>query len=108
MRFNEYRNSNENLNLEFGLEEEPMHVPQRYNNYAARPNDYDEIKVYKQPQIVIAEDQDADNNNNNNNRILSQKPVVSEYSNTKSSLVDRKKLKWQQDLGRINFFTSFI
>ena len=100
MRLNEYRNSNENLNLEFGLDEEPMHVPQRYNNYAAKLNDYDEIKVYKQPQIVIAEDEEANNNNINNNRISSQKPVVPEYSNTKLSLVDKKKLKWQQDLGK--------
>ena len=66
-------------------------------------SDADDIKLFRQPQVVVNND-DSDlntSNNNNNNTINTNRPKqVYETSNKSSSLIDKKKLKWQQDMGK--------
>ena len=78
-------------------------------NYSSADNDNDmPMGVYRQPQIVIADDDDKNdtfNNINNLNKINSSNVISTTNANVnKTSLIDRKKQKWIQDKRRFFFF----
>jgi hypothetical protein len=91
LQLNNNNNNNNNLNN------------RRNKSYE---NDVDDIKLFRKPQVVVNND-DLDlntsnntNNNNNNAANTNRSKQVNETMNKTSSLIDKKKLKWQQDMGK--------
>lgn len=107
--------ANDNLNLNLNLGDgdykgpsRPQPVPRQ-----SRPSQYDdEITIYRPPAVIIASDDEYESptrrstNNlltkasslNNLDQIVQPSSIVVENSN-KTSLMDKKRLKWQQDKG---------
>ena len=107
-------NSFKNLNLNLSDDETTTskHV-NRYKpqNYSSADNDNDiPMGVYRQPQIVIADDDDKNdtfNNISSFNKINSSNVISTTNANVnKTSLIDKKKQKWIQD--KRKFFLSIF
>lgn len=59
-----------------------------------KSQDQDYVNVYRQPQIVVASDEEYDEHKQ---KSVSNEHLNSNNSNNRVSLIEKKKLKWQQD-----------
>lgn len=73
------------------------HQNGRASNRNYNQNFNDDISIYRPPQVVIASEDDEIEFNNHKQKSTSLEQL---NANTKPSLLDKKKLKWQQDKGR--------
>jgi hypothetical protein len=84
----------------------------RPQNYSNQDNDNDiPMAVYRQPQIVVAEEDDYKNDfvtsNNSLSKTTSSNVIATTNANVnKTSLIDKKKQKWIQDIRK--FVSSLL
>jgi hypothetical protein len=67
----------------------------------------DDIKLFKPPHVVVYDEPDS--NHNRPKQSLTNNTVNNAFdANKSSSLMDKKRLKWQQDLGLFDFILRSV
>lgn len=93
----------ENLRLDFDRREEPTRQKFTNLNQNQYQNYDDDIKIYRPPQVVVAEDPTSPSpfptSYNNRNEIVNKSILSSQENSRQLSFAEKKKLKWQMDKG---------
>ena len=74
--------------------------PSKYANRFKPENNFDNdmpMAVYRQPQIVVAEEDNKTDSANTSNFNSANLITTTNANVNKTSLIDKKKMKWQQD-----------